>query len=100
MTAARRGKVGLGLMLAVVLAVAGCGDGGTGPEVPPVVSGSWSGTSQGITLNLTLLEGIGGSVSGSGNIAGPTRTSRSRCGRGATPTPTSRSSSARWATRT
>jgi hypothetical protein len=34
------------------------------------VSGSWTGTSAGVTLNLTLSEGIGGGVSGSGNITG------------------------------
>lgn len=47
-----------------------CGDSTTEPEPDPVVTGSWSGTSQGATLNLTLSEGVGGAVSGSGNIVG------------------------------
>ena len=50
----------------------GCGDGPAEPEPDPVVTGSWTGTSQGVTLNLTLNEGVGGQVSGSGNIVGPT----------------------------
>jgi hypothetical protein len=58
------------LTTAMVLATTACGDSGTGPETPPSVSGSWTGTSAGMTLNLTLSEGIGGAVSGSGNIAG------------------------------
>jgi len=66
-----RTSAGLGLALALALAPVGCGDSGTGPELPPTVTGSWSGTSQGVTLNLTLSEGVGGAVAGSGNIAGP-----------------------------
>ncbi len=63
----------MALMALFALLGAGCGDSSTEPEpVPdPVVSGSWSGTSQGFTLNLTLNEGIGGAVSGSGNMTGP-----------------------------
>jgi len=65
-----RGTPGrLGLALALVLALAACGDNGTEPELP-TVSGSWSGASQGMTLNLTLSEGVGGAVAGSGNISG------------------------------
>ena len=59
----------LGLVLAMALAPAACGDSATAPEIP-TVSGSWSGTSQGLTLNLTLSEGAGGAVAGSGNISG------------------------------
>ena len=49
--------------------LAGCGDSPSEPEPDPVVSGSWSGASQGLTLNLTPNEGVGGAVSGSGNTA-------------------------------
>lgn len=57
--------------VAVLLAAGACsGDGPVAPEPDPVVSGSWTGTSQAITLNLVLSEGIGGAVSGSGNMSG------------------------------
>ena len=58
------------MLVALALAATACKDNSTGPAAPPTVSGSWSGTSQGLTLNLTLSEGVGGAVSGSGNIAG------------------------------
>lgn len=58
------------LMMALALSAAACKDSGTAPEPDPTVSGSWSGTSQGLTMNLTLSEGVGGAVSGSGNIVG------------------------------
>lgn len=57
-------------LLALPPLLAACGDSATEPEPDPLVTGSWSGTSQGVTLNLTLTEGVGGSVSGSGNMAG------------------------------
>jgi hypothetical protein len=60
------------MLLALVLTAAACKDSPTVADAPPDVSGSWSGTSQGVALNLTLSEGIGGAVSGSGNIAGGT----------------------------
>jgi len=62
---------GLVLGLTMALALAACGDGATEPEPDPTVSGSWTGTSQGVTLNLTLAEGLGGAVAGSGNVVGP-----------------------------
>lgn len=59
------------LLLAVMLAAQACGDDSpAAPEPDPVVSGSWTGTSQGITLNLVLSEGTGGAVAGSGNMSG------------------------------
>lgn len=58
------------LLPALLLATAGCGDSGTEPRADPTVSGSWTGTSQGVTVNLVLNEGTGGAVAGSGNISG------------------------------
>ena len=65
------------LALVALVAMLALGLGGCGgesatepPPPPPTVSGAWSGTSQGVTLNLTLVEGAGGAVSGSGNIVG------------------------------
>lgn len=59
------------VVLALMLAAQACGgDGPVAPEPDPVVSGSWTGTSQGVTLNLVLSEGIGGAVAGSGNMSG------------------------------
>ena len=53
---------------ALALSTAACGRDSTAPDAPPSVSGSWSGSSAGITLNLTLQEGTDGAVSGSGNM--------------------------------
>ncbi len=61
-----------GLFLAVLL-VAGCsGDGGTGSKSPSL-TGTWGHTDPalpalGILVTLTLVEGEGGAVSGSGQI--------------------------------
>ena len=60
----------LSVLLLLPLLLAACGDSPSEPEPDPVVSGSWTGTSQGIMLNLTLSEGVGGTVSGSGNLSG------------------------------
>ncbi|MEQ9398188.1 MAG: hypothetical protein RJQ04_03380 [Longimicrobiales bacterium] len=67
-----RRYLALFFLVLVTAAASACGDGATAPEPDPVVSGSWSGTSQGLTLRLTLSEGAGGAVSGSGNITGGT----------------------------
>jgi hypothetical protein len=67
----RRGSLLTVVMTAMALSAGSCGNGATAPE-PLTVSGSWSGTSQGVTLNLVLLEGVGGGVSGSGNLVGST----------------------------
>jgi len=73
----RRTALGVALVLFASVGTAGCGDNGTDlPPPPPEVSGSWSGTSQGVTMNLTLVQGAGGAVSASGNIAGPNDTSQ------------------------
>ena len=56
------------VIAAVALSTAACGKDSTAPDPPPLVSGSWSGSSAGITLNLTLQEGTDGAVSGSGNM--------------------------------
>jgi hypothetical protein len=58
------------MLVALALAATACKDSSTAPATPPTVSGSWSGTSQGLTLNLTLSEGADGAVAGSGNLAG------------------------------
>jgi len=58
------------VFLAVALSLAACSESPVEPVPDPMVSGAWTGTSQGFTLNLTLSEGIGGAVAGSGNIAG------------------------------
>lgn len=74
MTKTRKIPLVLVMLLTLVLSmsVAACGgDSPTEPEPDPTVSGSWSGTSQGLTLNLVLTEGVGGTVSGSGNVSGP-----------------------------
>ncbi|MFQ5538646.1 MAG: hypothetical protein ACE5GJ_14490 [Gemmatimonadota bacterium] len=55
----------------VLLAAGACGDTPAEPEPDPVVSGSWKGSSLGITLSLVLAEGLGGAVSGSGNVSAP-----------------------------
>ena len=59
------------LLIFLPVVLLACGDSTTEPEPDPLVTGAWSGTSQGVALNLTLSEGAGGSVSGSGNLAGP-----------------------------
>jgi hypothetical protein len=53
-----------------VTSVACGGDGPTEPEIP-VVSGTWSGSTAGITLPLTLGQGTDGTVTGSGNLSVP-----------------------------
>jgi len=68
----RRRAILLPLVAALALSAAACGKDSTAPDPPPSVSGSWSGSSQGVTLNLTLQEGTDGAVSGSGNMAGGT----------------------------
>lgn len=58
------------LSLALALVATGACDGGTAPDSDPMVSGVWSGSSMGITLDLTLAEGDGGAIAGSGHIGG------------------------------
>ena len=48
--------------------LAACGSDATAPEPDPAVTGSWSGTGSGFTLQLTLNEQPDGSVAGSGSI--------------------------------
>lgn len=55
------------LVPAVFLAIAACSDS-TGPEAPSL-TGQWSGTSQGITLTVTLSEDASGALSGSGTFS-------------------------------
>ena len=64
----RRYRSAFGLI--ACLALAGCGsDTIVEPDPDPMVSGSWSGQTGDLTLDLTLTEGSGGSVSGNGVIA-------------------------------
>lgn len=49
---------------AAFVVLAACGDS-TGPEAPSL-TGQWSGTSQGITLTVTLTEDAAGRLTGSG----------------------------------
>lgn len=66
-----RAKLTTLLLPAVFVLAAACGSDATGPESTNV-SGTWTGSSSGITLSVTLSEGSDGSLSGSGNISGGT----------------------------
>ncbi|MBV26081.1 MAG: hypothetical protein CME12_08190 [Gemmatimonadetes bacterium] len=54
-------------MLPLYMMLAACGDGGTEPN--PTVTGTWGGNNGTITLTLTLIEAVDGTVTGSGNLA-------------------------------
>lgn len=56
-------------VLLLMFAAGGCGDDPTPPD-PATVEGSWAGTSQGVTLELTLEEPDSGGVFGSGSLSG------------------------------
>ena len=59
------------LPIVATLAACGSGDDATGPDLTLTVTGSWTGTTGQITLQLTLSEQAGGNVVGSGNISAP-----------------------------
>ena len=65
----RRRHVLLPLIAALALSLASCGSS-TSPKASRSVSGSWSGTSQGLTLNLVLAEGTGVEIDGRGFVKG------------------------------
>jgi hypothetical protein len=55
-------------IMALALLLGACRDS-TGPR-SATMTGSWSGSSGGVTLNMILSEGSGGAITGTGSIAG------------------------------
>lgn len=59
-------------ILVLALAAAGCGDSSespTEPETKPSIAGSWSGSSQGVSLQLVVQQSESGALSGSGTLS-------------------------------
>lgn len=59
------------VLVASLALLAGCGGESLTPSTADL-SGGWSGSSEGVTLNLTLSEDMEGNLTGSGSISGET----------------------------